>query len=286
MKTILVPTDFSSNAETALHFAILLAKKLKAKILLAHAYQLSTASAAAPHNLLADEIVESKLKAERSMKALCVHIDHAEGVPYEYFLEVGNNLDVLLQIIKEKGVGLVVMGTRGNNKLSSAIFGSTTSSLMAKANCPILALPEGLRFDKGIRKITYASDYRMNDIVAIQKIVEIAEVFHAQINVLHISGDEIDAEKEVSMMSDFMKKVTNVVDYNNISFQLLHGNDVEEKLEQYMAEDSTDMMVMATHNRGIMDRLFGNSITKEVVMETTIPLLAFHYSKTPEIKIY
>lgn len=74
MKTILVPTDFSNTAETALHFAILLAKKLKAKLLLVHCYELSAAIAAAPHNLLADELNENKLKAERSMKALCLHI--------------------------------------------------------------------------------------------------------------------------------------------------------------------------------------------------------------------
>jgi len=43
---------------------------------------------------------------------------------------------------------------------------------------------------------------------------------------------------------------------------------------------------MATHYRNLMDRLFGKSITKEVVLETTVPLLAFHYSKVPEIKIY
>lgn len=286
MKTILVPTDFSNNAETALHFAILLAKKLKAKLILVHVYQLPTVIAAAPQNFLADELNETKLKAERSMKALCQHIQHAGDVPYEYLLETGNNLEILLQVIKEKAVSLVIMGTKGSDRLSSVIFGSTTSNLMAKANCPILALPEGVRFDKGIKKMTYATDYRQIDISAIQKLVEIARVFNAQINIIHISGDEIDAEDEVKLMSDFMKKVNQVADYNNLSFQILHGNNVEEKLEQYMAEGSTDMMVMATHYRGIMDRLFGKSLTKEVVLETTIPLLAFHYSKAPEIKIY
>jgi nucleotide-binding universal stress UspA family protein len=286
MKTILVPTDFSNNAETALHFAILLAKKLKAKLLLVHCYQLSAAISAAPHNLLADELNENKLKAERSMKALCLHIQHAGDVPYEYLIENGSVLEVLVQAIKEKAVDLVVMGTKGSGRFSSAIFGSTTSDLMAKANCPILALPEGVRFDKGIRKMTYATDYRQIDISAIQKLVEIARLFHAQINILHISGDEMDAEEEVKLMSDFMKKVNQVADYNNLSFQILHGNDVEEKLEQHMAAGSTDMMVMATHYRGLMDRLFGRSITKEVVLETTVPLLAFHYSKVPEIKIY
>ena len=39
MKTILVPTDFSANADKACQYAITLAKDLKAKIILMHAFE-------------------------------------------------------------------------------------------------------------------------------------------------------------------------------------------------------------------------------------------------------
>lgn len=286
MKTILVPTDFSANAETALHFALLLAKKLKAKLILAHIYQVAVTISSAPHNVMSVEKEEEQMKAEREIKALCLHIQHAEGINYEYFIEEGETIETLLRIMKEKSVELVVMGTRANSRFSSGVIGSTTSDLMAKAKCPVLALPEGVRFDSGIKKMTYATDYKQNDISSIKKLVEIAAVFNAQINVLHISGDEIDAEDEVKLMSEFMSKVNSSVNYNNLSFQIMHGNNVGEKLEQYIDEGSTDMLVMATHYRSFMDRLFGRSITKEVVLETTIPLLAFHYSKVPKMKVF
>ena len=41
MKNILVPTDFSENAENALYYAIDLAKRENAKIILLNAYQIN-----------------------------------------------------------------------------------------------------------------------------------------------------------------------------------------------------------------------------------------------------
>jgi nucleotide-binding universal stress UspA family protein len=63
MKTILVPTDFSKNAENALHFAIALAKQQKATLILLHAYQMPVAVSPVPFNLLILEKEEAKQDA-------------------------------------------------------------------------------------------------------------------------------------------------------------------------------------------------------------------------------
>ena len=44
MKTILVPTDFSKNAENALLYAINLAKRMSAKIILLHSFHVDYTS--------------------------------------------------------------------------------------------------------------------------------------------------------------------------------------------------------------------------------------------------
>lgn len=286
MKTILVPTDFSNNAETALHFAMLVAQKLNAKLIIVNAYEMPAAAAPVSFQLMELEKKEYKSTVNKKLMVVEQQLKHVNGIRYETVLKEGQVLDVLLGCIQEQKADLVIMGTKGAGAFSGAIFGSTTSNLMAKTDCPVMAIPFGVKFNADIKRMTYATDYKTSDIHAIDKLVEFARLFHSQINVLHISGDEIEPEEEKNLMSDFMNKVNKKIEYNNISFQILHGNDVEEKLEQHMAEGSTDMMVMATHYRGLMDRLFGRSITKEVVLETTVPLLAFHYSKAPEIKIY
>lgn len=218
--------------------------------------------------------------------ALEQQLKHVNGIRYETVLKEGQVLAVLLDCIQEQKADLVIMGTKGAGAFSGAIFGSTTSNLMAKTDCPVMAIPFGIKFSADIKRMTYATDYKASDIHAIDKLVEFARLFHSQINVLHISGDEIEAEEEKNLMNDFMNKVNKKIEYNNISFQILHGNDVEEKLEEYLSEDNTDMLVMSTHKRGLMDKIFGKSTTKEIVLETTIPLLAFHFTKALDIKIY
>lgn len=286
MKTILVPTDFSKNADNALLFAMLLAKKQNAKLILLHAYQLPVSPAAVPFNVLSDEKEELKQETIRKLKALCQEIEHAGGISYEYLAEEGETIPTILLACEQKKSDLIVMGTKGATGLAGIIFGSTASHVLEKASCPVMAIPEASKFTHPIKKITYATDYRQSDIHAIYKLIEIASTLNAQVNILHISGDEISAEEEVKLMDEFRKKVNKSVFYNNLSFQLLHGNNVEEELEHYIANDSTDMLVMATHFRNFIDRLFGKSITKDIVEETNVPLIAFHYRENAPVKVF
>lgn len=276
MKTILVPTDFSKNAENALHFAIVLAKQQHATLILLHAYQLAVAVAPVPFNLLILEKEEIKQDATNKLRTLCAQIDHAGGLLYEYVLEQGEAVDVISNIVNEKEVDLIVMGTKGASGLAGYIFGSVTASVIEKSNCPVMAIPESASLNKPIKKITYATDYQKNDIRNIEKIIELAEPVRAQVNIIHISGDETSSDEEMKLMSQFMKKVNDVVSYNNLSFQVLHGRDVEEELEKYIADESTDMLMLSTHSRSFFDRLFEKSITKEVALKAKIPLVAFH----------
>lgn len=286
MKTILVPTDFSRNADNAMHFAMILAKKQNARLILIHAYQLPVSPAAVPFSVLADEKEQLNKEAIRKIKALCQEIEHVGGISYEYLVEEGETVPTILQACEQKKSDLIVMGTKGATGLTGIIFGSTASHVLEKASCPVMAIPEASKFTRPIKKITYATDYRQSDIEAIHKLIEIASILQAQINILHISGDEISAEEEVQLMNEFRKKVTKSIFYNNLSFQLLHGNNVEEELEHYIANESTDMLVMATHFRNFIDRLFGKSLTKDIVEETNVPLIAFHYRETKPVKVF
>jgi nucleotide-binding universal stress UspA family protein len=62
MNTILVPTDFSKNAELAIDYAIKIAEKSNAKIVICNAYSLPSTSAQMMANLV--EILEKKSEDE------------------------------------------------------------------------------------------------------------------------------------------------------------------------------------------------------------------------------
>jgi len=77
---ILVPTDFSKNAANALNYAIAIAKKGKAKIILLHAFNRVYLSPDIPMEYFAVELSAIELAAEKNLKALCDKIKKADKV--------------------------------------------------------------------------------------------------------------------------------------------------------------------------------------------------------------
>jgi len=278
MKTILVPTDFSDYSENALNMALLLAHSTKAKIILCHVLQLPLAIGEIPYALLEKEKNDLKQQAEIKLKALSLKIDHAGGITYETRILDGEVVNEILDLIKAEKATLVIMGTKGLRNLAEVILGSTTEQLILNSQCPVMAVPIDIHFNKSLKRLTYATDYHKSDIQDLMQLIDIASSLKAQVNVLHISGDEISAEQEVKMMSDFMKEVSNKSTYNNLSFQILHGNNVIQKLQEYLREESTDVLITSTHQRGLIERLFSKSNTLSLLKNSEVPIIAFHYS--------
>lgn len=278
MKTILVPTDFSNFAENALNLSIILARRLEARILLCHVVQLPVGMGEIAYDILAKEKEELKAQAAVKLRALEQKIEYAGNLLHQSLVLDGELIPELLDCIKSQKVNLVVMGTKGINNLESAILGSCTDQLIQQSNCPVMAVPQSVHFNKDIKRITYATDYHKSDIKDILQLIEIASALKAQVNVLHVSGDEINPEQEVKLMEDFMHKVSGKTNYNNLSFQIMHGNKVIDKLKEHISEGSTDILVTATHHRGLLERIFSKSHTLSLIHDSTVPVIAFHYS--------
>jgi nucleotide-binding universal stress UspA family protein len=285
MKTFLIPTDFSSNAKNALNYAVELCKKEAAKILIVNAYKIDLEVAGNDRDQLENELARVKKVADDKLAYLCSNTLKNSGITCEYVSREGYMIDVIVDIIKEKQIDLVVMGTKGANDFAGAILGSNTVKVISAAVCPVIAVPDGAPF-KPIKKITYATAYHHSDIRVIKKIVEMAKLFNAQINVMHVPEVGETAEESKSEMESFMNSVTAKIDYSSISFQIYDGEDTESALEDYIESEATDILVMSTHHRSFFDKLFGTSVTKRLALHNQIPLLAFHYNNKASVKLF
>ena len=283
MKTILVPTDFSATAGNALYFAIQLANKINARITLISAFEMPVVVTEIPFEILEEEQKVRRKEVETQLSAECERHSGVIKMNYEAFS--GSAVDTILNYLKKNDVDYVIMGTNGAGKHTAGFFGSTTSQLIEKSNCPVIAIPEGAFCNNEIHKITYATDYRLSDVASINKLTEIAEAFHAHINILHISEAIVSSEEETKLMNSFKERLINRTDYVNMSFQITSSPDVAEKLVQYVSEGLTDMLVISTHYKNFMERLFTKSFAKKMALKTSIPFVAFHYHKATSIKL-
>ncbi len=136
-KNILVPTDFSENAEQALEYAVALASKLDARIHLLNALVLLSISpeiAVAMSTRRIDELMTDsqkaldRLVAARSGKA-------AFGPTLQ---KSGDPRMVIEETAAEIGADLIVMGTHGRRGVSRLLLGSVAESVARTAPCPVL----------------------------------------------------------------------------------------------------------------------------------------------------
>lgn len=282
MKIILVPTDFSANADNALYYAIDIARKLSAKIVVLNVYYVPYTNSYVSADFIVAEKKDLKAESEKQLKATEQKIKHSGKIDHELLSIEGFAVDEILKTINEKEIDLVVMGTKGADNFVDAVLGSNAAKVIEKAKCPVIAVPEDASFE-GIEKITYATDYNNSDINAIEKLVELFRSFDAKINVLHIWDGSESHIIEKSVMESFKKKILEKIHYENLSFEMLKGGDLEISLEEYVDEGKTDLLVMSTQHRGFFDKLFGSSVTKHMAYHTSVPLMAFHYqNKTSE----
>lgn len=145
IKTILMPTDFSECATTALTWARTLAAAFKAKIVLLHAVDLVSyvwvpagpASVPAP---VPDDVAQRIMDvAEKSLHASAARAPEIA----RRLIRKGHPRDVILEVAKEVAADVVVMGTHGRRRVSQVFIGSVAEHVVRHAPVPVLVIRGG-----------------------------------------------------------------------------------------------------------------------------------------------
>jgi len=132
---ILVPTDGSATAESAMDRAIELATSDATEVHVLHVvdsrtYDTSIESAVEPLRETGERYVDRL--AERARGA---------DLPVTGAVEVGRPAREVLAYAAAHGVDLVVMGTRGRGGLSRRLLGSVSRYVLTHAEVPVLVVP-------------------------------------------------------------------------------------------------------------------------------------------------
>jgi len=139
-KIILVPTDFSVAAETALDQAIGLASKLGAKVYVLHAYQLPVVGF--PDGVLVPtaEIASRVVTWAQSELAACVAKRKGSTVEIVPILKQADPREAVLAVAEEVSADLVIMGTHGRRGIARALIGSTAEAVVRTSPVPVMTV--------------------------------------------------------------------------------------------------------------------------------------------------
>jgi nucleotide-binding universal stress UspA family protein len=145
LRTILVPTDFSEDAELAIATAHRLLAPLEqdARLVLVNAFNLPIEYTT--YGLLPTSIKyleDTGLEAERRLYELSQKLER-EGLTVETVAREGDPAHVITEEAEKRGADLIAMGTHGHSALRHLLLGSTAERVIQHAPCPVMTIKRG-----------------------------------------------------------------------------------------------------------------------------------------------
>lgn len=278
MKKILVPTDFSKEAQTAAEVASGIAKKSGASLILLHVIEEGSSESFKVTGEVFKGDMEDKLYMlkliERSKKQMAKLAESSvfAGVKVIQELRVGSPYHGMRTIITEQKVDLVVMGTAGKTNLAEMIIGSNTEKVVRHSHCPVLTIQKKpTRAD--FRNIVYATSMSKDEEVFSRIVKRAQEMYDATIHLVRVNTPgnfQRDAVVK-KYMNEFAKKLQ----LKNYTVNVFNDITEEEGIIYFAESINADMIAMATHGRTGFAHVLAGSIAEDVVNHSKRPVLTF-----------
>lgn len=278
MKYILVPTDFSPTAKTAYHFTLEVARLKQLPIHLVHCYIPDTDPAFPYLAANTQEFLDARreLITKFRQHTPAPH-DGGELIPVEVKTEIkaGYPTEEVVRLSKDAEVEMIVMGTTGEHGLAGKLFGSVSTHISRKANCPVLLVPNGVRFT-GLKHILFATSSEAVHDGVLKQLKSLATLFNASVHFVHVREpeDQTDYQQAEEHIFDFFFGQRDPV--FAFSMDMINAENPVEGLNKYVKQRNIDLTVMVSPKRSFWENILHRSKTKAMALNTDIPMLVFH----------
>ncbi len=279
LKDILFATDFSQAADAAAPIAIQIARRYGAKVYGVHVNRFDDYTVAAPNAWAAmAEAAEKETKEDAGRLN-----EQLQGIEHEVVIGEGNLWEVLSNLISEKEIDLVVVGTRGRTGFGKTLLGSVAEQILRQSRCPVLTVgphvnPWSDEYVK-MREIVYATDLATDTPVAAPYAISLAQENQAHLVLLHViehpkPGDLVDSPEGVNLKARKLQQlVTEQAGLWCEPTYIVEQGPAAEKILDVAKRRRTDLIVLgARPAKGLATHLNMGTVHK-VVSQATCPVL-------------
>lgn len=286
MQKIIVPTDFSDQAQHALDLASEVAAKTGAKIVLIHVIEFAKKKSiflgSSSLNTMAtvstgdqsDDIYFIELFRRRKAQLAEILSDpRYTDIDISDRILMGTPYHAIEEEITESEADLIIMGTTGVNDWEESLIGSTAEKVVRHASCPVLTLRKEVKL-KDIGKIVLASDFKNIKPDYIHIIKSIQKLFEAELNLVYVNTPG-NFKNEREIISN-LKKFAAENEFDDHKIHVYSHQHEEEGIVWYTEDFQMDLVMMATHGRTGFSRIFEHSIAEDVVNFSKKPVVTFN----------
>lgn len=276
LRTILVPTDFSYHAEEALEHAVLLGERYSADITLLHVDEFSVSPLSlADHG---DPVIlayrEKKQQFfEQQFERLRAGVQ-GRSVRLHAQLSGGRAYKVIVEESERQQVDLVVIATRGLTHLSTYLIGSTAERVVRLSRQPVLSVQSGPKHGDKIGSVLCPTDFSPAGNVALSYALSIARQNNAVLYLQYVSElEKPESESEIRRRLPALDE--HHPEAKKVKVEYVFDRDVEpsNSIIRFAEDREVGLIVMSTHGRKGLRRVYIGNNTAEVVRQSTRPVL-------------
>lgn len=272
MKKILVPTDFSKEAENALKVAAQLAKRHECEIYLLHMLEIpfQEVDALSTHSALPEAMFFMKLAHQRFEKVMAS--DYLEGITVHETVKANNNFSSVIETCHEHGVDMIVMGSHGASGFKEMFIGSNAEKVVRTSDIPVLVIKnEHANFN--VDNFVFASDFKNDNRETYKQAIDFAKTFNAKIHLLMVNtpNNFNNTTNSKERIHEFIKDFP----FENYTLNVYNDDSVEKGILNFSREIDADLIGISTHGRQGIAHFFNGSICEDLVNHAKRPVITF-----------
>jgi len=192
-----------------------------------------------------------------------------QGVELEGLLRVGGPAhSEIVAAGEELQPDLIIMGRRGKSGLERLLVGSVTARVIGHTPIKVMVAPRDtvLTFER----LLLASDGSAASQAACQEALNIAQKTGGHLTAVTAAHGDLDPKRA----KDLVKQLAAEAKQRNVALATLTpGGNPDEAVIQVALAKRTDLIIMGSHGRTGLKRLFLGSVAERVIGQAPCPVL-------------
>ena len=275
---ILVGIDDSDASNEAVAFATRLAREHGGQLILCHSVdwlpvitEMVSSGAIIDTTPIVDDLKrEGEALLDRAMDAA-----KHNGVEAQRRALEGDPERRILELAADAKCSLIVMGTHGRHGLERLFVGSTTEAVLHESAIPVLTVRVGAKRAEDTRRcferIVVGIDESEPSDAAVQTVLELPSEDRRQVFFYSVAGTRDDEREQAQRV---VGKAIALANARGISAKgsVIDGSP-DEALIAAAQQQAADLIVLGSHGRRGLQRLFLGSVAEHVVRNAPLPVL-------------
>ena len=268
---ILLPTDFSENAWSAVLYALKLYRNEPCVFYLLNSWSFSNST---NRTYITSHYIDEKKEETKNQLNEWKDLAAAESTNAEHKFKTvfGNKslLDSIESVVKEYDIDLIIMATKGAKGAKEFLFGTNTVNMINKMkSCPILVVPNAYEF-KELKQIAFPTDFNHFYGEELLPIKQLSKLFNSKIRVVHVNEKENLTDKQnynLAMLKAYLE------DYKHRFHWMTGYSKKEPAINDFIKENDINVLTMINYEHSIIENIIKEPILKHIGFHPIVPFL-------------